>query len=172
MLEKIISLIENSPSSFNGAKNIKEELISRGYKKITFNESIEKGGKYYIEKNESCILAFNIGESLVNPYFNIVASHLDCPSFKIKPNPVIKANGYCKLNVEGYGGMIMSTWLDKPLGIAGRVAYKKDGKIVTEIINIDEAVCSIPNVAIHMNREVNKGYAFNIKILIFINFWL
>lgn len=163
MLEKIISLIENSPSSFNGAKNIKEELISRGYKKITFNESIEKGGKYYIEKNESCILAFNIGENLANPYFNIVASHLDCPSFKIKPNPVIKANGYCKLNVEGYGGMIMSTWLDKPLGIAGRVAYKKDGKIVTEIINIDEAVCSIPNVAIHMNREVNKGYAFNIK---------
>lgn len=163
MLEKIIKLIEKSPSAFNGAKNIKAELISKGYEKIDFNKTIHKSGKYFIEKNESCILAFNIGKKLEKPYFNIVSSHLDCPSFKIKPNPIIKSNGYCKLNVEGYGGMIMSTWMDKPLGMAGRVAYKKENKITTSIININEAVCIIPNVAIHMNREVNKGYAFNIK---------
>lgn len=163
MLKKIIDLIDRSPSSFNAASNIKEELISKGYKKIDFKSNIEKGGKYYIEKNESCIFAFNIGNKLKDSYFNIVASHLDCPSFKIKANPVIKSNGYVKLAVEAYGGMIMSTWLDKPLGIAGRVAYKKNDKIVTKIIDISEPLCSIPNVAIHMNREVNKGYAFNIK---------
>ena len=92
----------------------------------------------------------------------IIASHSDSPTFKIKPNPeIVIENNYIKLNVEKYGGMIYTSWLDKPLSVAGRIVVKSDSGVETKCVNIDRDLLSIPSLAIHMNREVNDGYKFN-----------
>ena len=95
--------------------------------------------------------------------FMICASHTDSPSFKLKPDFEINADGCIKLSVEGYGGMIMSSWLDRPLSISGRIVTAKNGKIETKLVNIDRDLLVIPSLAIHMSRDINKGYEFNIR---------
>lgn len=163
MINKFIKMLDESPSSFNAANNIVKDLIENGYEKVEAGTKFLRGHKYYVVKNESSVLAFNIPEKLKRPSFNIVASHLDCPSFKIKPNPTLRDENYLRVNVEGYGGMIMSTWLDRPLSVCGRIIYKTLKGFEIKIVKIDEPFLMIPNVAIHMNREVNQGYKFNIK---------
>ena len=95
----------------------------------------------------------------------MVAAHSDSPSFKIKEKAEMTAeNLYVRLNVEKYGGMILSTWLDRPLSVAGRVSLEKDGEVVTKLVNVDRDLLVIPNVAIHMNRDMNKGVEYNPQI--------
>lgn len=95
--------------------------------------------------------------------FRITASHGDSPSFKIKENPELRDAAYVRLNVEGYGGMIMSTWLDRPLSAAGRIIVSENGKLVSKLVNLDRTTLVIPSVAIHMNRTANGGHAWNIQ---------
>ncbi len=163
MINKFLTFLDKSPTSYNAALNIVDELKKHNFIKIEKNTKIKPNNKYYITKNDSTVIAFDIGDVDENSGFNIIASHLDCPTFKIKPNPIIKVDGYNKLNVEVYGGAIMSTWLDRPLSFAGRVIVKENGVLKSKIVNIEENIAIIPNVAIHMNREVNTGYHFNVK---------
>lgn len=164
MIKKYIEMLDKSPTSFNATKTIVERLEKQGYKRLVRNEKVKANSKYYATKNNSSIIAFNIPEDINDLAFNIVASHLDCPSFKLKPDTLIKDGKYVRLNLEAYGGVIMSTWLDRPLSLAGRVMVKTEqGLLKTEIIKIDETILIIPNVAIHMNRDVNNGYKFNVK---------
>ena len=95
----------------------------------------------------------------------MVAAHSDSPTFKIKENPEIAVEEqYIKLNTEKYGGMILSTWLDRPLSVAGRVIVKENGEFVSRLVNIDKDLLMIPNVAIHMNRDMNKGVEYNPQV--------
>ena len=123
------------------------------------------GGKYYVTRNNSSIIALKVGSNLENYSFNVAASHSDCPTFKLKENAELEVKGkYTQLNTEGYGGMICSTWFDKPLSIAGRLLIKDGNELKTQLINIDRDLVLIPNMAIHMNRAVNDGYAYNKQI--------
>ncbi len=167
--EKMLTFIEESPSCFHVISNVSKELKEAGYKQLLENEEwkIEKGGKYYVCRNHSSIIAFQIPKK--NPKgFSIIASHSDSPTFKIKENPEMIVEGqYMKLNTEGYGGMIMSTWMDRPLSFAGRVFVKSDEKSEKWkeiLVAPDKDLLIIPNLAIHMNREINKGYAYNAQV--------
>lgn len=142
---------------------MKNILIDNGFEELDEKErwQIKAGGKYFVTRNDSAIIAFTIPEGNFDG-FRIVASHSDSPTFKIKENPEITVeNKYVKLNTEGYGGMILSSWLDRPLSVAGRVIVKEDGRLVSKLVNVDRDLMIIPNLAIHMNREINKGYAYN-----------
>lgn len=163
MLKNIVKLIDDSMTSYNACFNIEKQLLVNGYEELDFTKKVERNKKYYFKKNNSSICAFNIGKNLDKPSLNIVSSHLDVPGLKIKQDPVIKQNSYVKLNIETYGGLIMSTWLDRDLAIAGRVAYEKEDGISYKIVDLKESSLIIPNLAIHLNREINKGYAFNPK---------
>ena len=112
----------------------------------------------------SSVIAFKIPQNDFKS-FHIVASHSDSPTFKIKENAEIEVNNkYVKLNTEKYGGMICSTWFDRPLSIAGRILVKENNAVKTHLVNIDKDLVIIPNLAIHMNREVNDGYKYNAQI--------
>lgn len=101
-------------------------------------------------------------DALMYSGFNIIASHSDSPAFKIKPNAEITVeNSYIKLNTEKYGGMIMSTWLDRPLSVAGRVVVRTEDGVETRLVNVDRDLCIIPSLAIHMDRKTNDGYVWN-----------
>lgn len=165
--KNLLTFIKNSPSAYHSIASIKKILKREGFVQLSEGEpfSLTLGGKYYVIRNMSSIIAFRIGDHLNKLAFNIVASHSDCPGFKVKPNAELNGNHqYVKLDVEGYGGMLCSTFFDRPLSLAGRAMVKKENQIASELINFDRNLLSIPNVAIHMNRKANEGYAYNMAV--------
>ncbi|MGL4796563.1 MAG: M18 family aminopeptidase [Paraclostridium sp.] len=165
--KNLIDFIYESPTAFHAVETSEELLKLKGFKKLEATEKweIKKGGKYYTTKNSSAIVAFTVDtDNLIEDGFRMVGSHSDSPTFRIKPNPEMEAEKtYLKLNTECYGGPILNTWLDRPLAIAGRVILKGDNilKPVETLVNINRPICIIPNLAIHMNRNVNEGVALN-----------
>lgn len=163
----LIGFIEKSPTAFHSVETSEELLKLNGFKKLDSREEwkLEQDGKYYTTKNSSAIVAFTINtNNLKEDGFRIIGSHSDSPSFRVKPNPEMEAEKtYLKLNIECYGGPILNTWLDRPLSIAGRVVLKGKSVLRPEetLVNINKPICIIPNLAIHMNREVNEGVALN-----------
>ncbi len=163
----LIKFIHVSPSAFHATKNIEEILVKEGFKKLELEEgwNLEKEGKYYTLKNNSAIIAFEIGKGEIEKDgFKLIGAHTDAPTFKIKPNPEIDVEKkYLKLNTEVYGGPILNTWFDRPLSIAGRVNIKSENlfKPKEMLIDMEKAIMIIPNLAIHMNREINKGVEIN-----------
>ncbi len=165
--QELTSFIKKSPTAFHAVDNIKQLLKENDYEELLEGKrwEIEAGKRYFISRNNSSIIALNIGNKLDQYSFNVAASHSDSPTFKIKENAEIEIKGkYTQLNTEGYGGMLCATWFDRPLSIAGRVLIQDDNSYVTKLLNIDRDLVLIPNVAIHMNRTVNDGYSYNKQI--------
>lgn len=161
--KELLDFIKNSPSCYHAIENIKKELDNDGFECLLEGSdwNLQSGKKYYVIRNYSSIIAFKVPSSNFKG-FNIVSSHSDFPTFKLKENFQLEVDKkYIKLNVEKYGGMIMSTWFDRPLSIAGRVIVKKENKFETKLVDIDKDLVLIPNLAIHMNRSVNEGYSYN-----------
>ena len=162
----LLDFLDRSPVAFYAVKNMSEELEKAGFRRLreSAHWELAAGGAYYVTRNGSAVIAFRIPE--VKPAeiagFQIMASHCDSPVFKVKPNAEITvANRYVKLNVEKYGGMLCAPWLDRPLSVAGRVVVQTPDGVETRLVNIDRDLMIIPNLAIHMNREVNDGYKYN-----------
>ena len=167
--EKLLHFIDESPTAFQAVKNLGDMAEKAGVAdlKETAEWSLEPGKSYYVKRNDSSIAAFSIPDKEPEKIkgFHMVAAHSDSPSFKVKEKAEITAeNLYVRLNVEKYGGMILSTWLDRPLSVAGRVSLEKDGEVLTKLVNVDRDLLVIPNVAIHMNRDMNKGVEYNPQI--------
>ena len=165
--KELIHFIESSPSCFHAVNFMEDLLLKEQFIQLRENEKwrIQRGGRYFVVRNGSALIAFTVPEQDF-PGVRIMASHSDSPSFKIKENPELESeNHYIRLNVEGYGGMLCAPWFDRPLSVAGRVITKnKDtGNFEARLINIDRDLVMIPSLAIHMNREANKGYSYNIQ---------
>ena len=158
--QELFEFIKKSPSAYHTVDTVKKTLISEGYSELSFSEdwNIEEGGKYFVEKNGTSIIAFRGKRQ--GRGFMITASHSDSPAFRVKINPESKTC-YTRLETEKYGGMIHYTWLDRPLSVAGRAVVKTEGGIETRLVDFERAIAVIPSVAIHLNRGVNDGYKFN-----------
>lgn len=164
---ELADFINASPTPFHTVANIAHILEENGFEKLTECSlwKVEPDSKYYVIRNNSSIIALKTGTDLDEYGFNVAASHSDSPTFKIKENAEIEIKKkYTKLNTEGYGGMLCSTWFDRPLSVAGRAVVKKDGGLETRLINIDRDLVMIPSLAIHMDREVNNGHAYNKQV--------
>lgn len=160
----LIHFIAKSPSPFHAVRGIKAALLYAGFTEIREEDTwkIEKGGKYVVTRNGSALMAFTVPQEGAEA-FHITASHCDSPTFKIKEDPEIAAGPYVKLNVEGYGGMIMSTWLDRPLSVAGRLLVTENGHLAEKLVAIDGTMLVIPSVAIHMDRSVNQHKEWKVQ---------
>ncbi len=159
---ELLTFIENSPSCFHVIANFRAMLTEAGYTELYENEewTLTEGGKYFTVRNESSIIAFRVPQRNFGG-FMMSASHSDSPTFKIKEKPEAVGTFCVRLATEKYGGMLMSTWFDRPLSAAGRLIVREGGRIVTKLVNIDRDLLIIPSVAIHMNRAANDG----VKIL-------
>lgn len=165
-MNRFLDFVHRSPSAFHAAHTLSAMLDAAGFVRLDEGSSfaLVPGGRYYLTRNLSSIIALTIPDSGFAP-FVIVASHSDSPTFKLKPHHEEEALGqYIRLNVERYGGMIMSTWLDRPLGIAGRALVRENGRLRTRLIDLGRDAALIPNMPIHFNREINDGYKFNPQI--------
>lgn len=162
--QNLFQFIENSPCSYLAICEIKRELNKHGFEELQEQDewNLQTGGKYYVVRNDSSVIAFVMPERDFKG-FHIVASHCDAPAFKIKENPEITTEKYVKLNVEKYGGMILSTWMDRCLSAAGRV-FVRDGQNIRKMfVDIKRDLLLIPNLAIHMNRDMNKGVEYSVQ---------
>ena len=165
--KELLEFIKNSPTAFHTVHEIRRELEENGFSELREQErwTLKPGGAYYVVRNETSIAAFRIGTRKKDYAFKIAASHSDFPSFKLKEKAELSVRGsYVQLNTEGYGGMICSTWFDRPLSVAGRVIVKTEGGLQTRLVNLDRDLLIIPSLAIHMNRQVNDGVAFNKQV--------
>lgn len=163
--ERLLEFISKSPTAFHAVKEMRRRFLEESFEELREEEywKLRKGGRYFVTRNHSAIIAFSVPQEDVRQ-FCIMASHSDSPSFKIKENPEITVeDAYVKLNVEKYGGMILAPWFDRPLSVAGRMIIRENGKFKEKLICVDEDLLMIPSLAIHMNREINEGYKYNVQ---------
>ncbi len=162
----LMHFLDSSPNAFFAVANMKRELRENGCTELFEGDpwKLEAGKGYYVSRNDSALIAFRLPNSDFSG-FQMMASHCDSPVFKVKPNAEITVeNRYVKLNVERYGSMLCAPWLDRPLSVAGRLTVRAGNEIVTKCINIDRDLLVIPNLAIHMDRQVNEGHAYNAQV--------
>lgn len=160
-IQNLCEFLDASPSVYHAAANVAAMLEAGGFVRLSEGDkwTLQKGGKYYFTRGGSAVMAFRVPEG--DPRgFLMTASHCDRPTFKVKENPEL-TGAYTRLAVERYGGMIMSSWLDRPLSIAGRCLVETDSGIESRLVDIDRNLLMIPSVAIHMDRTVNDGKKWN-----------
>lgn len=160
-IQALMDFLDASVSVYHAAAYLENTLVAAGYTRLEERSSwnLAPGGKYYLTRGGTAVLAFRIPEGTPGGFL-ISASHSDRPTFKVKENGEL-VGAYTRLAVERYGGMMCFAWLDRPLSIAGRVLVETEDGVRQKLVNIDRDLLLIPNVAIHMNRQVNDGYKWN-----------
>lgn len=164
--ERCLAFIDGSVTAFHAVENVERKLREKGLKELKESDDwdILPGEGYFVKRNDSSLLAFRMPAGAAKG-FHIAASHSDSPCFKLKAGEeTLVERSYVKLNVEPYGGMIHATWLDRCLSVAGRIVCKEKGHLVSRTVNLDEDLLVIPNLAIHLDREMNKNLSYNPQI--------
>ena len=158
--------IRQSPTAFHAADTVCRVLEKNGFERLDERQAwtLVPGGKYMLTRNRSAVVALTVPEDGFT-HFQLVVSHSDSPMFKLKPGAEnVSVGRYVRLNVERYGSMIMGTWMDRPLSIAGRVLVREGNRVTTRLVDLGRDALVIPNLPIHFNRQVNEGYAYNAQI--------
>ena len=157
----LMDFLDGAHSVFHAVAGIEKVLVENGYTCLQEQArwALTLGGKYYVTRGGSAVIAFQVPEGACKGFL-MSASHADRPTFKVKENGE-QVGAYTRLLVERYGGMLMAPWFDRPLSIAGRVLVETENGVASRLVDIDRDLLMIPNVAIHMNRKANDGYAYN-----------
>ena len=160
--ENLIQFLSKSPTAWHAVETVKNILAENGYTELKEYEKwkIEPGHAYFVKRNDSSIIAFEIPEKGFAP-FMAAAAHTDSPSFRIKPHPEMKGSGCVRINTEGYGGMLCAPWFDRPLSCAGRLMVKTENGFESRLFKSDQDLFLIPSLAIHMNRTANDNASLN-----------
>lgn len=160
---RLLDYIDNSTSPYHTVKASADILLAHGFKELQLEDiwSLSEGD-YFVRVYDTTLIAFHLGSDMRDS-LRIASAHTDFPALRVKPNPLVEIKGYGKLNVEAYGGLILNTWLDRPLSMAGVVVTRSNDPFHPELHYIDIArpLLTIPNLAIHMNREINNGVALD-----------
>lgn len=166
--EDLMKFIKHATSPFHVVGMSAALLERAGFERLDMTKpwKLGLGKSYYTKPYGTVLFAFTIGNSIEDCDFRITAAHTDHPCLKIKPAAEITEGNYLKVNTGVYGGPILNTWLDRPLSIAGKVSLKSNHpfRAKTKLLDVKRPVLTIPNLAIHMNREVNKGIELNKQI--------
>lgn len=163
---QLFQFLQASPSPFHAVYEMRCRLQEAGYIELDESQawSVAEGGRYFIVRNESSIIAWNmpVGRSLTESGLRMVGAHTDSPCLKVKPTPETLRQGCMRLGVEVYGGALLNPWFDRDLSLAGRVGYlSESGEIKHERINFERPIAVIPSLAIHLDREANKNRSIN-----------
>ena len=163
-IEAMLEFLDHAHSAYHAAAALVWELEAAGYTCLSESEKweLEAGGKYYLTRNTSSVVAFRVPEK-TPAGFMITASHVDRPTFKYKENGQL-VDRYTRIGVEQYGGPLMHTWFDRPLSVAGRAVVETEEGVEARLVDIDRDLLMIPNLAIHMNRKANEGVPVNVAV--------
>jgi aspartyl aminopeptidase len=164
----LIDFITASPTPFHAVSEMTRLLEENGFKRLvekdgwSLQDDDKASGRYFVTRNDSSIIAFQLKRSLIKHGIRMVGAHTDSPTLKVKPNPEIINNHYLQLGVEVYGGALLNPWFDRDLSLAGRVSYVDEkGSVEHHLIDLKKAVAVIPSLAIHLDRDANSKREIN-----------
>jgi aspartyl aminopeptidase len=161
--KNLLEFIDRSPTPFHAVREMSHTLSQKGFSKLEETNAwqLVPSGKYFVTRNDSSLIAFEVG-SKSDVGFKIIGAHTDSPNLRLKPNAGFAKSGYLQLGVEVYGGVLLSTWTDRDLSLAGRVILGNKKKPFSKLVRFDKPLLRIPQLAIHLNRDVNrKGLILN-----------
>ncbi|MCK9237882.1 MAG: M18 family aminopeptidase [Thiopseudomonas sp.] len=164
MQSALFDFITQSPTPFHATQNLASALAAAGFTELDERAvwQLEPAGQYFVRRNDSSIIAFRLGQRpLTEQGLRVIGAHTDSPCLKVKPQPEINSQGYWQLGVEVYGGVLLLPWFDRDLSLAGRVTFSQDGQLHSRLIDFKTPIAVIPSLAIHLNREANKGWEVN-----------
>ena len=163
--DALLSFLQSSPTPFHATASMRSALVAKGFVELLEEDNwvLDEGGKYFVTRNESSLIAFTTPQlDISQTGWRMVGAHTDSPCLKLKPNAQVDRFGYHQLGVEVYGGVLLHTWLDRDLSIAGRITLKTtSGKIVSRLVDFKDPIAVVPNLAIHLNRTANEGFSVN-----------
>ena len=160
----LIDFLKASPTPFHATASLAQRLEAAGFQRLDERQSwaVEAGGRYYVTRNDSSIIAIQLGRRpVLEAGLRLVGAHTDSPCLRVKPNPELHKQGFWQLGVEVYGGALLAPWFDRDLSLAGRVTFRAGGKVQSQLIDFRLPIAIIPSLAIHLNREANQGWAIN-----------
>lgn len=160
----LIDFLKASPSPFHATATLARRLEAAGYRRLDEREPWpdQPGGRYYVTRNDSSLIAVQLGRRApLDGGLRLVGAHTDSPCLRVKPQPELARQGYWQLGVEVYGGALLAPWFDRDLSLAGRVTFRHGGRLESRLIDFQAPIATIPNLAIHLNREANKGWEIN-----------
>ena len=165
----LFQFIEKATSRFHTIRATKEELVAANFTELSSEArwDLQRGGKYYVEHDAAQLIAFTLGNGFTaKDSIRVTAAHGDFPALSIKTNPEVVKEGYLQLNVEAYGGVNLMSWLDVPLSIAGRVITRSEDVFHPHVhlVDFEKPVLIIPNIAIHLTRNMNEGMKLNKQV--------
>ena len=166
LTRQLLDFLDASPSCYHAVDTLARALTGAGYCRLREEEpwTVAEGGKYFVIRGDSSLIAFRVPQREIRG-FMMAAGHSDSPTLKLRRQAELPSAGGClRLSVEPYGGMVMRSWLDRPLSVAGRVVVREAGRLAARLVNVDRDLLVIPSVAIHMDREVNKGTALKANV--------
>ena len=165
-VQRLLAFLDDSPSSYHAAAAVERRLAGEGFVRLHEGEAwqLKEGGGYYVLRGDASLIAFRIPRRDFRG-FMIAAGHSDSPTFKVRETAELPSAGGClRLSVEPYGGMIMRSWLDRPLTVAGRVVVRDGEQLAVRLVHVDRDLLVIPSLAIHMDREVNRSGALKANV--------
>jgi len=163
-MQKLLDFLSHSPTPYHAVANSVEMLEMAGYCRLEESDAWGKldRGRYFVTRNDSSLIAFNLDGCVETQGFRLVGAHTDSPCLKVKPHAINESVGYARLALETYGGVLLAPWFDRDLGLAGRVTYaEQKGEIHNCLINFNRPVAFIPSLAIHFDRGVNDSHRIN-----------
>lgn len=162
--QEFLQFLDKSPTNFHAVQQLAAQFEEANFTRLSPKQKLQPGDRFYHTVNESAFFAGIVGEELPSESgFGIIAVHTDWPTFRVKPNPVIRREGLIRLNTEPYGGLIWDSWMDRPLGLAGRIIYSQDGDIQSKLFHIDKDLLTIPHVAMHIDGNANAGHIYSLS---------
>ncbi len=160
----LIDFLKASPSPFHATQSMARRLLAAGYRQLDERDAwhLEPGGRYFVTRNDSSLIALRLGRTpLLEGGLRLVGAHTDSPCLRVKPQPELQRQGFLQLGVEVYGGALLAPWFDRDLSLAGRVTFRRDGRVESQLIDFRDPIAVIPSLAIHLNREANQGWTIN-----------
>ena len=155
----LLGFIDRSPTPYHAVAETAARLEAAGFSRLdeSASWSLSPGSRHFVVRAGGSLAAFEVGKNAPEEGgFRIVGAHTDSPNLRIKPNPDVRAHGYHQLAVEPYGGVLLHTWLDRDLGLAGRVSLRSQGEPATRLVDIARPLLRVPSLAIHLFREIHQ----------------
>lgn len=159
--QSLLGFLQASPTPFHATDSMANILLSAGYTELFEDQAwqLQEQAGYFIRRNDSSIIAIWLVDK--SQALRLIGAHTDSPCLKVKPNADLSGKGYFQLGVEVYGGALLAPWFDRDLSLAGRVHARIGGKIESVMVNFERAIATVPSLAIHLDREANKGRTIN-----------
>ena len=160
-IDRLTDFLDRSPTPWHAVANVSELLEHEGFVRLDERSvwTLEPGAGYFVVRSDGALVAWRQPTDVVG--WTILGAHTDSPNLRVRPEPVIKKQGYFQLGLEVYGGVLLSTWFDRDLSLAGRVAIANEGSVLSELVDFKRAVGVIPSLAIHLDRDANNGRKIN-----------